>query len=91
MHELRLRRIFERQSAGTRKRGHHGTPLYSRIRSPDRPIARWRESVNHRFLPVKEVRSDHRLSNGGEADRLTALRNPSESYRDVILRLVEAG
>ena len=43
------------------------------------------------FLPVKEVRSDHRLSNGGEADRLTALRGPSESYRDVILRLVEAG
>jgi hypothetical protein len=42
-------------------------------------------------LAVKEVRSDHRLSNGGEADRLTALRNPSESYRDVILRLLEAG
>ena len=47
--------------------------------------------MNHRFLPVKEVRSDYRLSNGGEADRLTALRGPGESYRDVIPRLVDAG
>jgi hypothetical protein len=32
---------------------------------------------------------DHRLSNGGEADGLAAMRGPSESYSDVILRVAK--